>query len=828
MRKQSKILSILLTISLTICGSAAPVISSAADEINAVETAGITVTPDPALGTVDGSKEMPSLLFRTQSEGGTATKNISKNNYTVWGQAVNSYLEENEDGSFLRIEHVDSEIIVEKYASDLKKAESVTKLTLPLPEYGGYFTGANARYLVCGEENPEEADDKEVVRIIKYDKNWNELDHLSIYGSNTYNPFAAGSLQMTEMNGVLYVHGSHTMYASKKDGLHHQANMDFAVNEETMELITQHTNVSYSGEGGHGYVSHSFCQRIAQDGNDIYLFDHGDAYPRCAQLQKIDAKLDTVSKALEVLVFDGQTGDNKTGASIGGVEVVGDNVFTAGNSTEQFGELYNPSTYRRNIWVSIVDKNMETSQKFIWLTAHENRGEWNARTPYLIPASDGSCYVIWEDVDETCETIGSFNRYNLVYALTKIAKVKPDGTIDGEIHSIYGRLSDCKPVITSDQKLVWYTTEDASPLFYSLDLNNLSSYEFAGFGNIEKCSVTLASDSYDYKNPGYEKNNIGPEVLAVTYGDLPLIKGIDYDVTYSGNANVGTGYIYIIGKGLFKDPTSDEEDKMIKIPFQVNYPEEPEDTPEPTDTPFPTKTPSATQVPSITEQPPVTPSADASTEPSVTDTPLVTEKPSVSPSVDTTQKPSDTPEQPFVSPSAAVSQKPSASETPSVTKQPSASPVASASQKPAATKTPSATKKPSVSSSTVPSKKPAASTTPKKTPYPRKTATPAKTSDPVTPAKMTDLSLVNLTGKRLMITWARQDAASGYQIQYAMNKKFTLKKKTVSCSKYRSMKLIYGLKKKKTYYVRIRAYAKSDTGNLYGKWSKKVKCKIKK
>lgn len=93
---------------------------------------------------------------------------------------------------------------------------------------------------------------------------------------------------------------------------------------------------------------------------------------------------------------------------------------------------------------------------------------------------------------------------------------------------------------------------------------------------------------------------------------------------------------------------------------------------------------------------------------------------------------------------------------------------------------------------------------------------------------MTDLSLVNLTGKRLMITWARQDAASGYQIQYAMNKKFTLKKKTVSCSKYRSMKLIYGLKKKKTYYVRIRAYAKSNTGNLYGKWSKKVKCKIKK
>lgn len=742
--KKSKTLSILLASVLTLGSGLWPAYSPLiAAEKNPAQTTPILVTPDPSLGTVDGAKELPNLLFRTWSEGGTASQNVSGNNYSKWADAVNSYIEENEDGSFLRIEYIDSELIVEKYDSGFAKADAVTKLSLPLPEYGGYFKGENARYLVCGESNPDESDEKEVVRIIKYDNNWKELNHLSVYGANTYKPFAAGSLQMTEMNGTLYVHTSHTMYTST-DGKHHQANMDFAVNEETMELITQNANVSYGGAGGHGYVSHSFCQRIAQDGTDVYLFDHGDAHPRCAYLQKIDANLQTVSKALSILKFDGITGNNNTGASIGGIEIIGDTIFTAGNSTEQFGEEYNPSEHRRNIWVSIADKDMETASKFVWLTEHENFGNWNAKTPYLIPASDGSCYVIWEDAYEEKETNGDCFRFVYKYALTKIAKIKPDGTLDGEIHTIYGNLSDCKPMITSDQKLVWYTTENTTPVFYSLDLNQLSSYEFSGFGDIAKCSVTVASDSYDYENPGYEKNDIGPEILSVTYGGLKLIKNVDYYVIYSNNYNVGTGYIYIIGKGIFSDPAIDPDaQNMIKIPFQVKYPFEPEDTEEPEGTPY--------------------------------------------------QEPSW-----FFTGAPATSSKPSA------------------------------TKKPGNSSSPAATKKPTNSTAPKKTAYPRRNSTPAVSSAPVIPGKMTGVRLVNLTRKRLMITWARQDAASGYQIQYAMNKKFTIKKKTVSCSKYRSMKLVSGLKKNKTYYVRMRAYVKTDNGNLYGKWSKKVKCKIKK
>lgn len=121
--KKIKILSILLASSLTLGSGLLPSYSPLmAAEKDQTQTAPITVTPDPALGAADTQKDLPQRFFQTQSEGGTVSQNISKNNYKTWGNAVNSFIEENEDGSFLRIEQIDSELIVEKYDSDFKKA----------------------------------------------------------------------------------------------------------------------------------------------------------------------------------------------------------------------------------------------------------------------------------------------------------------------------------------------------------------------------------------------------------------------------------------------------------------------------------------------------------------------------------------------------------------------------------------------------------------------------------------------------------------------------------------------------------------------------------
>ncbi|MBQ3784029.1 MAG: fibronectin type III domain-containing protein, partial [Lachnospiraceae bacterium] len=71
--------------------------------------------------------------------------------------------------------------------------------------------------------------------------------------------------------------------------------------------------------------------------------------------------------------------------------------------------------------------------------------------------------------------------------------------------------------------------------------------------------------------------------------------------------------------------------------------------------------------------------------------------------------------------------------------------------------------------------------------------------------------------------------ADYYQIQYSLNKKFT-KKQTKSKTLFANTKTtLKGLKKGKTYYVRVRAYCITlDGKKVYGKFSNVKKIKIKK
>nr|MBP3598387.1 Ig-like domain-containing protein [Eubacterium sp.] len=95
------------------------------------------------------------------------------------------------------------------------------------------------------------------------------------------------------------------------------------------------------------------------------------------------------------------------------------------------------------------------------------------------------------------------------------------------------------------------------------------------------------------------------------------------------------------------------------------------------------------------------------------------------------------------------------------------------------------------------------------------------------PTKVTINKVVKSGKKKLKVTWKWSVEADGYQIQYAQNKKFTKKKKTVKVASWKSNQTLKGLKSKKTYYVRVRAYKKDTGGKVYGSWSKVKKCKVK-
>lgn len=96
------------------------------------------------------------------------------------------------------------------------------------------------------------------------------------------------------------------------------------------------------------------------------------------------------------------------------------------------------------------------------------------------------------------------------------------------------------------------------------------------------------------------------------------------------------------------------------------------------------------------------------------------------------------------------------------------------------------------------------------------------------PGAVKSFKVKNVKGKKAKLSWKKMSGIGGYQIVYGLNKKCTKGKKTVTASSTSKNKTIKKLKKKKTYYFKIRAYKVSGGSKVYGAWSAVKKVKIKK
>lgn len=80
---------------------------------------------------------------------------------------------------------------------------------------------------------------------------------------------------------------------------------------------------------------------------------------------------------------------------------------------------------------------------------------------------------------------------------------------------------------------------------------------------------------------------------------------------------------------------------------------------------------------------------------------------------------------------------------------------------------------------------------------------------------------------KIKTTWKKVKNASGYQIQYARNKKFTNHKTSKFVSAKSTGRTGTQFKSKTTYYVRVRAYKNVNGQKIYGSWSKVKTVKTK-
>ena len=473
-----------------------------------------------------GTSVTAKAAVNTKSDIEIATR---LHNYSRSASPIGSYLVDIGNGNMMRVQsdYDSSNIYVEYYDSQYN-VTGVRQLAPELPIYGGFYSGSDAYYIVTGQKNEEESDTVECYRITKYDKNWNRIGSAGLYDCNTFFPFRAGCVRMTEADGYLFVRTSHQMYLSS-DGLRHQANVTIQFDENKLVITDSYTDVMNSK---YGYVSHSFNQFIKTEGNHLVAVDHGDAYPRSIVLTEYQTDFTNGQfisnmnywknpcKSTDLFEFTGEIGDNATGASVGGFEVTDSAYLVAANSINQEDTSDDRSRHDyRN--VCIVGKSKRDGHTFVnWLTNLE--GDLSATTPYLVKINDNKYLVMWSYQKRS---VGAID-YTYIDA---------DGSQISPVYTMNGMLSDCEPVYINDT-VVWYTSDsDGNVTFYGVDSNGNALGSLNGLIYDGDNWVYYRNDNPDYGYTGLAANE---------YGWWYVSNGtIDFD--YTGLAANEYGWWYV-------------------------------------------------------------------------------------------------------------------------------------------------------------------------------------------------------------------------------------------------------------------------------------------
>ena len=405
----------------------------------------------------------PKNAFRAETAN-EVSNNIVSSTFPRWSSTITSYLVNNNDTTVSVIEAKNNVVTVETYDKHFNFIEKKS-IEFELPLFGGFYSGEEYNYIAFGQENQEENDNKEVIRIARYDKSFKRIDSVSIKGgeSFTVTPFSAGSGRMAEYGNTLVFHTSRRRYM-KEDGLNHQSQLTIIVGTSTMTVTNN------LGRFQRNHVSHSFDQYALFDGNKHVLIDHGDAYPRSIVLHRGSGS--HYSK-VDLFNIPGDIGANTTGVSIGGFEITSANYIVAMNKIDhskvsKYGNFYilpYGVNQKRDIILCILPKaNIKSaSVKQVTIAEYVESNKIGS-IPQLIKKSDDELMILWQEFDT------DHTRCFLKYLF-----IDQNGNNTSEINTIKNFvLSKCQPIIIGD-RIVWYTNENGMRTFYTIPLNSSAS-----------------------------------------------------------------------------------------------------------------------------------------------------------------------------------------------------------------------------------------------------------------------------------------------------------------------------------------------------------------
>lgn len=400
--------------------------------------------------------------------------NNGSHNYETelkYGGEVYSYLAENGDGSLCRVEYNGSDVYVERYIRDGRefKWESGFRLkhSYELMYFAGFYSTEDYNFLAFYEGNGYEIRGREVIRIVRYSKDWTtRLSSASYLAANTKFPCDFGSFRMAHYGDYLYVHTAHSMFRSSADGRNHQANLTLQIDQRTMDVVAEGSTWDFMEYNfSPSYVSHSFNQFVSTRNGELTILDHGDAYPRSIVATQFVrpageeglADLNIGIDGYTVLSIAGGMGDNVTGAMVGAYQPTDEAYLTAGSSVVQDQDFSTRKAY--NIFLHAMPRTggEGTMQ---WLTDYQEGDGLFAGAPHMVEIASDKYLLLWTE-----HYVGLRN--NPATGAMFYVYVDAMGQLLGEVQRFDGALSDCAPVCV-DGGALWYVTNGGAPVFYYL------------------------------------------------------------------------------------------------------------------------------------------------------------------------------------------------------------------------------------------------------------------------------------------------------------------------------------------------------------------------
>ncbi len=404
------------------------------------------------LAQAEESREVPAAAFNLNNGGRRST-----------------YLVASPSG-YTRVFCRSGQVFVEEYDLTFRFL-SRTVIPMELEYWGGFYANEDAYYLIEGAPNTEEDDAAEVIRIIRYDHNWQRTGaavitgNTGLFGGQVRYPFDYGCVEIAECGGYLYIVTGHQGYVDSSVGMGHQG-----------FLMVKVDPVSMTGSIVMCDLWHSFSQYIAVEDGFLYVLEQNDG-SRQTQLTKI-IETDLEETLITVLKYGGTHTSSwaiPCYASADDLAISSQYVISVGTSIDQ--TLYDEVTEEtpHNLLLTLTPKSAFSTEATTvkWITNSEEDGKCFLGAE-IVKISDTRFLLMWEEFEseQQAEVNDPISGYVLHYCF-----LDEKGDAVSEEFTAPAPVSDCHPILVGNQ-IVYCASNENTVDFYTIDAFDGSFHKY--------------------------------------------------------------------------------------------------------------------------------------------------------------------------------------------------------------------------------------------------------------------------------------------------------------------------------------------------------------